>query len=256
MITGFVKIYRSMLDWEWFDDSNTVHLFLYLLLKANHKEKEWRGITIKRGQLLTSTNKLRNATHQSVQQTRTSLERLKIAGTITIYSTSRYSIVTICNYDKYQNDNRKDITQSNKQINIKTTKYLTRESTNKATSKITITKEDKNLRKEEIKNNKTSKASFEIDRDFSEKLKKKIIEFVEYREDIKKPFLSQKSIDLLQSKLKKKKEDEAIQELNQTILNGWKGIFPLNKTQKNSIENRKLYEPQELEESNNDRLKL
>ena len=256
MITGFVKIYRSMLDWEWFDDSNTVHLFLYLLLKANHKEKNWRGIAIKRGQLLTSINKLKIATHQSVQQTRTSLQKLRTAGVITIHSTNKYSIVSICNYDKYQNDNRKEIKPNNKQINIKVTKDLTRKSTHKTTSEITTTKEEKNLRKEEIKNNKTSKASFEIDRDFSEKLKKKIIEFVEYREDIKKPFLSQKSIDLLQLKLKKKKETEAIQELDQTILNGWKGIFPLNKKQQKSFENNKLYEPKKLKESDDDRLKL
>ena len=119
MITGFVKIYRSMLDWEWFNDSNTVHLFLYLLLKANHREKDWRGIAIKRGQLLTSINKLKNATHQSVQQTRTSLQKLKIAGVITIHSTSQYSIISICNYDKYQNDNK----QTHKPINKPVTKH-------------------------------------------------------------------------------------------------------------------------------------
>ena len=256
MITGFVKIYRNMLDWEWFDNSNTVHLFLYLLLKANHKEKNWKGVTIKRGELLTSISKLKNATHQSVQQTRTSLERLKIAGTITIQSSNKYSIISICNYEKYQNNNKERISINNKHINIKSTQDLTRESTLKTTHEITTTKENKNLRKIEDKNKKISKASFKIDEDFSKRLKAKILDFLEYRKDIKKPFLSQKSINLLQSKLRNKEETEAIQELDQSILNGWKGIFPINKNKGKSLNNNKIYEPKKPEESDNDRLKL
>ncbi len=121
MNTGFIKIYRSMLNWEWFEDTNTTQLFLYLLLKANHKEKEWRSTIIKRGELLTSVNKLKHATQQTIQQTRTSLQKLKSTGAITIHSTSQYSIISICNYDKYQNDNR----QSNKAINQPNNKALT-----------------------------------------------------------------------------------------------------------------------------------
>jgi len=37
-----------MLDWEWYDDINTKVLFIHLLIKANWKEKKWRGIKIKR----------------------------------------------------------------------------------------------------------------------------------------------------------------------------------------------------------------
>ena len=37
---GFIKLYRSMLQWEWYDDVNVKVLFLHLLLKANYEEKK------------------------------------------------------------------------------------------------------------------------------------------------------------------------------------------------------------------------
>jgi len=50
---GFVKLYRSMLKWEWYDDINVKVLFLHLLLKANYEDKRWRGIEIKKGEIVT-----------------------------------------------------------------------------------------------------------------------------------------------------------------------------------------------------------
>lgn len=67
---GWIKIHRRILSWEWYNDNNVKVLFLHLLLKANHEDKEWNGITIKRGQLLTSVSRLAKETHLSVRQTR------------------------------------------------------------------------------------------------------------------------------------------------------------------------------------------
>lgn len=55
---GFVKLYRSILDWEWYQDVNTKSLYLHLLLKANHEPKRWMGIEIGRGQLVTGRKQL------------------------------------------------------------------------------------------------------------------------------------------------------------------------------------------------------
>ena len=38
---GWVKLHRKFLEWEWYDKSETVHLFLHCLLKANHKDKSY-----------------------------------------------------------------------------------------------------------------------------------------------------------------------------------------------------------------------
>ena len=45
MDDGWIKLYRKIQDWEWFDDSHMVHLFIYFLINANTKERNWRGIS-------------------------------------------------------------------------------------------------------------------------------------------------------------------------------------------------------------------
>ncbi len=60
------------------------------------------GHLIKRGQLPAGRKKLSVATGISERSIRTCLERLKRSGEITIKTSSKFSIITICNYDKYQ----------------------------------------------------------------------------------------------------------------------------------------------------------
>ena len=50
---GFIQIHRKLLDWEWYDEPNTIRLFLHLLLKANHKPKKYRRVIIIEGQVMT-----------------------------------------------------------------------------------------------------------------------------------------------------------------------------------------------------------
>jgi hypothetical protein len=57
-MNGFIKLHRQLLDWEWYSDNNTFRVFIHCLLKANYKDKNWKGIQIKRGQFVTSTSKL------------------------------------------------------------------------------------------------------------------------------------------------------------------------------------------------------
>ncbi len=99
---GFIKLFRSLIDWEWFDKPETLSTFIFLLLTANHTDNEWHGTTIKRGQLVTSLDKICTKTGLSVAQVRTSLKRLKSTNEITSQTTNRYSLITIRNYDIYQ----------------------------------------------------------------------------------------------------------------------------------------------------------
>ena len=100
--TGWIKIHRTMLDWEWYDDINTKVLFIHCLLLANHKAKEWHGITIERGTFITSYHTLAEETGLSYQQVRTSLNKLKVTHELTFKPTNKYSVISICNYDTYQ----------------------------------------------------------------------------------------------------------------------------------------------------------
>lgn len=75
---GWIKIHRRILSWEWYNDNDVKVMFLHLLLKANHEDKEWNGIIIKRGQLLTSLNRLAKETQHTKQQTRRHTRQTKI----------------------------------------------------------------------------------------------------------------------------------------------------------------------------------
>lgn len=99
---GWIKIHRGLLDWEWYSDTNCVRMALHLLLKANFQTKRWRGITVERGQLVTSRSILARETGLSEREVRTAISKLEKSDFLTSRATSSYTIVTICNYEKYQ----------------------------------------------------------------------------------------------------------------------------------------------------------
>jgi len=141
MKNGWIKIHYNLLNWEWYDDINTKTLFLHLLLMANWKDKKWHGILIKRGSFVTSLGKLANQTGLSVQNVRTSLNKLKSTHEITSKTTNKYTYITINNFNDYQ----------------ETTNKLTnnQQTTNKQLTTTEERKKDKNI-KESIKENKKS----------------------------------------------------------------------------------------------------
>lgn len=103
-MTGWVKLHRKFQNWEWYKKSEMVHLFLHLLLSANHKDNTWQGTEVKRGQLVTGRQALVRETGISERTIRTCLDRLTKTGELTSKTTNRFTIVTICNYDEYQDD--------------------------------------------------------------------------------------------------------------------------------------------------------
>ncbi len=115
MDRGWIKIYRSLLDWEWFDDAETVKLFIYLLLSANYEDKKWRGMVVERGQYVTSVGSLSEILGLSVKKVRIRLQRLSDSGAITTSGANRFTIITICNYDTYQDaETEKDDLRANR----------------------------------------------------------------------------------------------------------------------------------------------
>ena len=113
---GWIALHRQFTQWEWFDKPEMVQLFIYLLISATHEDTQWRGMTIKRGQIVTSLDKIKAATGLSTSKIRTCLERLKLTNEIASETTNQYRVITICNYDKYQNVGETSDKQDDKQI--------------------------------------------------------------------------------------------------------------------------------------------
>lgn len=102
MEEGFVKIYRSLLAWEWFDDAKTLQVWIYILLRVQWEDTRWRGIQIKRGQMLESLPSIAENTGLSVQSVRTAISHLKSTGEITDYVTGFGRLITVIKWADFQ----------------------------------------------------------------------------------------------------------------------------------------------------------
>ena len=148
MDNGWIKLHRSLLEWEWYDDINTMRLFVHLILKANHKPKKYKGKNIGSGQVITGRKLLSQETRLTQQQIRTCLSKLKSTNEITIKADGKGSVIQIVNYRKYQQSTNK--TTSNQPTNNQPT-------TNKQPTDnqpITTNKKEKKEKKE--KNNEVT----------------------------------------------------------------------------------------------------
>lgn len=99
---GFIKLFRRIGEWEWYSEPNTFKVFIHLLLDANIQDRAYRGFVVKRGSTLTSVSSIAEKNGLSVQNVRTALKRLEKTGEITINSQTKFSIISMANYDKYQ----------------------------------------------------------------------------------------------------------------------------------------------------------
>lgn len=140
-------MFRRFLEWEWYDQTSMVRLFLHLLLKANYEDKKWHGVVIKRGQLVTSFANLSAETGLSLQVVRSCLDKLQSTGEVNKQSTSQYTIITVCKYADYQQT--EDGEQQTNNIPITSEQ----QTSNKRTTN--EQQQHKNIRKKEDKNNIT-----------------------------------------------------------------------------------------------------
>jgi len=101
-MSGWIKLNRKLLQWEWYTSPKHTRVFTHLLLIANHKAGSWRGIPFDKGQALTSIPKIAQETGLSVQNVRTVLKDLVSTGEITRKPTRQLTHITIVNWATYQ----------------------------------------------------------------------------------------------------------------------------------------------------------
>ena len=99
---GFIKIYRKILEWEWYDDIPTTRLFIHLLLTVNIKDSVWKGREIPAGSRVISLSKLSKEAGLTQKQIRGSLDKLERANCVAKSTTPKYTVITVLNWDSYQ----------------------------------------------------------------------------------------------------------------------------------------------------------
>jgi len=119
MDEGYIKIYRKIRNWQWYRDSNTLHVFMDLLLEANYEDSKVGLQEIKRGQILTSLKRISENTGLSFQNIRTALSKLEKSGEINKQTTNKYTIISINKYNDYQETNKQLTNNQQTTNNIK-----------------------------------------------------------------------------------------------------------------------------------------
>lgn len=145
-------------DFEWSNNPHVFYVFFKLLFKASYKDKKWEGVDIKRGQLVTGRVALSKELNLSEQVVRTCLDKLTRTGYINQQSTNRYTIITVCDYDSWQ--------KNEKTNNQQTTSELTN---NQPTDNHNINKynkESKDIKEEDTNVSKKKEPESELEKQF------------------------------------------------------------------------------------------
>lgn len=236
MHRGFITLYRKIVDWEWYSDANVFRVFTHLILTANWEPRKWKGVPVKRGQKITSIQHMAEETGLTEQSVRTAIKKLKLTGEITTKATNKYTLVTLINYDFYQD--------KEKQLTSELTSELTNEqqTTNK---QLTTTKQLNNITiktkyKDHVEKNcdvsvKTTKSENEVK--IPDKLNTP--EFLQAWEEWQ-TYRKQKRQTLTAFSIKKQLEflssigaKDAVISINESIKNGYTGLFPVKQAARN-----------------------
>ena len=115
-LNGYIKLYRKLIQWGWYQDNVVKSLFLHCLLMASFRDFTWMGNCLKAGQFITSYKSLSEELGFSVQQVRTAIKKLESTEEITSKSTNKYTLITVLNWENYQVEDETINTVSNNPI--------------------------------------------------------------------------------------------------------------------------------------------
>jgi hypothetical protein len=107
---GWIALYRQLIDSRVFQNEGLLKVWIWCLLKARHKPgwatmKVGRSETevwLEKGQFVYGRKSAAKQLRMKPDSVRTRMEKLKNMQNITIDSTTHYSIITVVNWDTYQ----------------------------------------------------------------------------------------------------------------------------------------------------------
>jgi len=210
---GWVKLHRKMLDNPIImKDAEHLAVWMYLLLNATHAEYpalfKGKKIMLQPGQLITGRKSIASTLDVNESKVTRILNAFEIEQQIEQQTSNKNRLITVVNWDKYQLCDQ--LTEQQLNNNRTTTEQ-----------QVNTNKKNKNVKNEKNVINTYS--------DIPE-LNEVILEFVKFRKGIKKP-MTDNAVKLMIGKLNKMTSNvnEQIEILNQSIMNGWTGLYPLKK---------------------------
>ena len=194
-MSGWIKLHRSLLDWEWYQDANALRLLVHLLVSVNYEDKRWQGNVIKAGELITSYENLGDILGLTKQQVKTALKKLETSGEITRARTRHCLHLQLVKWSELQSKQPDDNPRITRQ-----------QPDNNPT--ITPTKEYKEYK--EIK---------------EEKKRELFLTWLDYRKSIKKGITNQQTLDRLIEKFNLHTFEQIQTVIDYSIDNGYQGLF-------------------------------
>lgn len=238
---GYIKLFRRLLDWEWYDHPPTKDVFIHCLLSASHKETIWHGYQIMPGEFISSVNKISTKCGLTTRQTRTALEHLEMSGEVTMSTTSKFTLFKVNNWSEFQSSDKQNDKPTTSQRQAERQTVVAK--SDKLPTTIKNVKKQEERSKEITKENNNQK---EQRKRFSpkarideytndESLKQALLDFVEMRKQMKKP-LTQRALEMCLKKLDELAIDDFTKReiVDQAIMKGWQSFYPLSGNRNNN----------------------
>ena len=223
---GWIKLHRKIMDNKMWQEKpfSRGQAWIDLLLMANHDDNTFlfdgRFIDLEKGGFITSEHKLMERWGWSKSKVRLFLNELQKQQMIVKNADQKKTTITIYNYSVYQDS---ETTERPLKDHSKTTERPLKDPN----------KNDKECTKNDKEN---------IYNTLPVQLHEHLKEFIEHRKKIKKP-MSDHAVRLMLKKLNELSGGDietSIQILDQSILNGWAGVFPLKEIKSNEDPYAKL----------------
>ena len=100
-----MKLHRKVQDSGLMQMHSSLAMFLYMVMKAAHKPVRIGTVDLERGQLVSGRHQLANDLGLTDRKTRTCIDHLLKLEFVSSKSTNKFTVYTIVNYEKYQDDN-------------------------------------------------------------------------------------------------------------------------------------------------------
>lgn len=141
----FIKLDRGIQNWRWYQNPNTFRVFIHILLNANVESRDFMNATINRGEWATSYARIGESLGLTIQQVRTAISHLKSTQEITVKQQSKFLIISVLNYAKYQDRLTGNQQAINSQLTVNQQSINSQSTTTKEVKEVKESKEVKEV---------------------------------------------------------------------------------------------------------------